>query len=90
MNVEIIGLIAGVFTTGAAIPQIIRTYKIKEVKDISLLYYVLIVAGCVLWLAYGVLTKSFALIFWNVIATTLNTIVLGLKIYYDKKYSKTA
>lgn len=86
MSVEVIGLIAGVFTTGAAIPQIIRTYKIKEVKDISLLYYILIVAGCLLWLTYGVYTESIALIFWNIIATVLNGAVLILKIYYDNQH----
>ena len=39
MNPEIIGLIAGIFTTFAAIPQIIKIYRIKESRDISLIYF---------------------------------------------------
>jgi MtN3 and saliva related transmembrane protein len=85
MNPEIIGLIAGVFTTSAAVPQIIKTYKIKEVRDISFLTYLLLAVGCVIWLVYGVATKSLALVFWNVAAITLNTTILVQKLYYDKK-----
>ncbi|HOR23134.1 hypothetical protein KBB76_03335 [Candidatus Saccharibacteria bacterium] len=84
MNVEIIGVIAGAITTGAAIPQIIKSHKLKEVRDLSLVYYLLIVSGCALWLIYGIAIKAFALIFWNVIATTLNAIILAQKIYYEK------
>jgi len=51
---------------------------------LSLVYYLLIVSGCALWLIYGIAIKAFALIFWNVIATTLNAIILAQKIYYEK------
>jgi MtN3 and saliva related transmembrane protein len=88
MNAEIIGLIAGVFTTGAAIPQIIKSYKIKEVRDISLLTYLLLVFGCVLWLLYGVASKSAALIFWNIAAISFNTTILIQKFYYSSKYKR--
>jgi MtN3 and saliva related transmembrane protein len=84
MNPEIIGLVAGVFTTSAAIPQIIKSHKIKEVRDISLLTYLLLALGCILWLIYGIATKSLALIFWNVAAISLNTTILSQKLYYDR------
>lgn len=85
MNPEIIGMIAGVFTTVAAIPQIIKIRKVKEARDISLLYFLSLIFGAILWLIYGTLIHSTALIAWNVIALTLNTFILGQKIYYDSK-----
>ena len=35
MLVEVIGFLAGIFTTLAALPQIIRTFKEKKVENIS-------------------------------------------------------
>jgi MtN3 and saliva related transmembrane protein len=88
MNSEIIGLVAGIFTTGATIPQILKTYKLKEAKDISLFYFISLVFGIMLWLAYGIAIKSVSVITWNIIAITLNMTILGQKIYYDNKIKK--
>jgi MtN3 and saliva related transmembrane protein len=85
MNPEIIGMIAGVFTTFAAIPQIIKIYKIKEARDISLIMYIFLVIGVILWLIYGLQINSVALIAWNIIALLLNSFILIQKIYYDSK-----
>lgn len=85
MNPEIIGIVAGVFTTFATLPQIIKMYKIKEARDISLLMFLSIIVGVILWLIYGVLIHSTVLVGWNVIALMLNGTIVGQTIYYDSK-----
>ena len=85
MNPEIIGITAGAFTTFATLPQIIKMYKIKESRDISLLMFLSIIIGGILWLSYGIMINSFALIGWNAIALTLNGSIVCQKIYYDSK-----
>ena len=35
INIEIIGLIAAVFTTSSFFPQVIKIWKTKQTKDIS-------------------------------------------------------
>jgi MtN3 and saliva related transmembrane protein len=85
MSPEIIGIIAGAFTTLATLPQIIKMYKIKESRDISLLMFLSIVFGGILWLIYGLFIHSMALIAWNAVAITLNTTIICQKMYYDSK-----
>jgi len=88
MNPELIGLLAGLFTTGATIPQIIKSHKLKEAKDISLLYFVAVVFGLFLWLTYGLMVKSASIIAWNIIAILLNMTILLQKVYYDSQGKK--
>jgi MtN3 and saliva related transmembrane protein len=85
MNPEIIGLLAGLFAVSATIPQIIKTHRIKEAKDISLLYFLAIEIGSFLWLTYGLMVNSASIITWNIIAILLNLTILMQKMYYDRK-----
>jgi MtN3 and saliva related transmembrane protein len=83
-----IGLLAGLFTTGATIPQIIKSFKTKRAKDISLFYFISLVVGIVLWLIYGILMSAVSVILWNSIALLLNVTILIQKIFYDRKAIK--
>ncbi len=56
--VTVIGLLAGICTTGAMVPQVIKTLKIKQTTDISLLMYVFLSTGVLLWFVYGLLLKE--------------------------------
>jgi len=77
-----IGLAAAVLTTFSLVPQIIKIFRTKGTKDISLLMYVAITIGFFLWLVYGVLRKDPAIIFANVVALILGFCVLVLKVKY--------
>lgn len=85
MHPEIIGLLAGLLTTGAATPQIIKSYKTKRAKDISLLYFLVLVIGLLVWFFYGIIIDSLSLIVWNLISLVLNMTISVQKIYYDRK-----
>ena len=80
--IAIIGLIAGTCTTISFLPQVIKTIKIKETKDISISMYIVLATGMLLWMTYGILIKDLPVILANSISFILAAIVLILKIKY--------
>ncbi|WP_255572417.1 MULTISPECIES: SemiSWEET family sugar transporter [unclassified Cellulophaga] len=82
---EIIGTLAGIFTTGAAVPQIIKAWRTKKVKDVSPYMFFVLIAGVSLWTFYGILLKDVPIIITNGISTCLNAIMLILITKYKRK-----
>ena len=68
---EIIGLIAAVCTTFAFVPQVMKVWKTKQTKDLSLRMYSIMFLGILLWLVYGILIDSLSIILANVVTSTL-------------------
>jgi len=52
---ESLGLVAGALVTCSLIPQLIRVFKLKSAREISMLFTTLLLLGLFLWLAYGIL-----------------------------------
>ncbi|MBU1998019.1 MAG: hypothetical protein KKE64_00810, partial [Candidatus Omnitrophica bacterium] len=50
---EIVGFSAAVLTMFGFLPQVIKIYRTKSVKDISLLAILQFTLGIFLWLVYG-------------------------------------
>ena len=80
INIEIIGLIAAVFTTSSFFPQVIKIWKTKQTKDISTTMYIAMMIGTCFWLAYGILISSFAIIVANIVSGLLILFVLIFKL----------
>jgi MtN3 and saliva related transmembrane protein len=78
----ILGLMAGSLTTISFVPQVIKTWKFKETKDISLLMYIIFFLGVFLWFSYGIIINNFPIIIANGVSLVLVFIVLMLKIRY--------
>lgn len=79
-HITLIGLAAGALTTTAFIPQVIRTWKTRSTRDISLGMFIAFCAGIALWTAYGFLIDSIPVIITNSITFVLASIILVLKI----------
>jgi MtN3 and saliva related transmembrane protein len=77
--VEIIGYLAAAFGTFAFLPQVIKTWKTRSTKDLSLGMYVVFCIGVVFWLTYGILIKSWPLIIGNIVSTIFGSIILFFK-----------
>jgi len=78
--VEAVGFVAGTLTTASFVPQVIKTVRSKSTKDISLAMWLMFSIGVGVWVVYGVLTHSFAIILTNVITLVLAGTVLALKL----------
>lgn len=77
-----IGSIAGVLTTLAFIPQVIKVIKTKDTKSLSLGMYSMQVLGVLLWLIHGFVIGDMALIIANAVTFCLSLIILVYKIIY--------
>ena len=80
INIEIIGLIAAVFTTSSFFPQVIKIWKTKQTKDISTAMYIAMMIGTCFWLTYGILISSFAIIVANIVSGLVILFVLIFKL----------
>ena len=80
--VTIIGLIAAACTTFAYVPQAIKIIKTKDTKSLSLIMYVIMTVGIMLWLSYGILLKDLPIIIANTVTLIFAGIILVLKIKY--------
>lgn len=73
---EIIGVLAGVFTTIAVLPQIMRAIKTRKVKDVSPYMFIILCLGVGLWTVYGFLKWDWPIILTNGISFILNGVML--------------
>ncbi|MBI2102189.1 hypothetical protein HYT53_06280 [Candidatus Woesearchaeota archaeon] len=81
---DMIGYIAGVFILFSIVPQIIKSYKTKSVKDISILMLISILIGTAFWIAYGIMVQGMPVIVLNIIYFFVVAYQLFLKIKYEK------
>ena len=80
--VEIVGFAAGILTTIAFLPQVIKIWKTKSTKDISLGMFITFTTGIFLWLIYGILINSTPIILANIVTFILSLTILVFKIRY--------
>jgi MtN3 and saliva related transmembrane protein len=81
-TIVLVGYIAGALTTLSFVPQVLRAWKLKETRDLSLAMLLLFAMGILLWTFYGIWTGSMPIIAANVITFFLILILLGMKIKY--------
>jgi len=81
---EYLGIVAGLLTTFSLVPQIMRVYKLKSAREISLLFNASMLLGIVIWLVYGIVLGLFSLIIWNSIGIALNGWLLFAKLKYGR------
>lgn len=80
--IEGLGLVAGICTSSAVIPQLITTIKKKKASDVSTIMYIVLLAGNALWVYYGVEKQDIPIITTNLFTIILNVVMLFLKFKY--------
>ena len=82
MNLELLGYIGALLTTGSFIPQAIMTIRTRDTRGISRGMYVIFTIGVAFWLAYGIALDSRPMILANTVTLGLAGTVLALKLRY--------
>jgi MtN3 and saliva related transmembrane protein len=80
--IEMIGLVAGSLTTISFLPQVIKTWKSRSAKDLSLVMFSLFCFGILLWLIYGILIGSLPVILSNAFTLVLSSTILFFKLKF--------
>ncbi len=76
---KIIGTSAATLTMFAFFPQVIKIFKTKSAKDVSLTTLLQLAFGVLLWILYGIHLKDIIIITAN--SVTLITVVILLILY---------
>ena len=74
-----LGLLSGMLTTCAWLPQLLRTWRRGRADDISYTYLAVFATGVLGWLAYGLLAAQPAVFAANVVTFTLIAALTLLK-----------
>ena len=82
-GVEILGYAAGAITCLTFLPQVIKTYKSKPAKDVSLMMFVIAAVNEAMWIVYGALLNNWVIILTNAVVLSFSLIMIGLKFRYN-------
>ena len=77
-----LGLVAATLTTLAFVPQVVRVFRTRSARDISMPTFAALVLGTGLWLIYGILQGDIPLIAANAISLVLVSAVLWGKLKF--------
>ena len=69
--IHYLGYFAGTLTVVSFIPQVFRTWKTKNTRDLSLGMFALLVTASSLWTIYGIIIED-----WPVILTNVGMVLL--------------
>lgn len=82
MNATMIGLIAGLLTSIASVPQVAKTWRSRHARDLSIWQPLLLSVGVALWLVYGMLIGDTPLILANITPLLCNLALTSMKILF--------
>lgn len=80
MEYYIIGTIAAILTTFGFVPQIIKIYRTKSAKDVSIVTLFQFSIGTFLWTLYGLHIQDPIIITANIV--TFVTVIIAIVLYY--------
>lgn len=82
---DLIGTLAAILTTVSFLPQVLHTFRTKDVSGISLGMYSVFTVGVALWLVYGWLLQAWPVVMANCITLALASTILVMKLLYHKR-----
>jgi len=79
---EILGYAAGAITSLTFLPQVIKTWKQKSAKDVSLMMFIIAAINEIMWVVYGALLDNWVIILTNAIVLAMSLTMIYLKLKY--------
>lgn len=77
--IDLVGSLAAFLTTIAFVPQVLKIWRSKSARDISMPMYLSFTAGVALWLVYGVMIASTPIVVANIVTLCLALAVIVMK-----------
>ena len=79
-SADVIGAVAGTLTTIAFVPQVIKAWRTQSVADLSLWMLIAFTTGVVLWVVYGLATRSMPVVAANSVTCVLALMLVAMKL----------
>lgn len=83
-KIEIVGYIAGFLVAVSLYPQVIKTWRTRSARDISIVWTVILMSGLSLWVVYGIVNKIVPLAVFGIIEFLLALTLFIFKMIYKK------
>ena len=82
---EFLGITGSLIICGSVIPQVIKTYKTRSARDLSITYLITLMVGIVLLTVYSIYIRDMVFIFCNTTSLMSVVILIGLwrRYYYS-------
>ena len=77
---DLVGSVAGTLTTVAFVPQVVKTWRSRSTRDISLAMWLAFSAGVALWIVYALIAGAWPIFVANTVTLLLSATVLALKL----------
>jgi MtN3 and saliva related transmembrane protein len=83
-RIEVLGMLSGICTTSAFVPQVFTIWSMRPIPavSISLPMYVLFTAGVIGWAIYGIKIRAQSIAIMNAITSVLALSILVYKCVY--------
>ena len=83
--INIVGAAGGIVSSVTFLPQVIKIWKTKSAKDLSMVTLLFLVLNVSLWLLYGILTNLYPIIITNGIVLSMVFIMLYFKLTFKEQ-----
>ncbi len=84
MVLELVGYTGGLLIAVSLIPQLIKTWKTKSAKDLSLLWTFITLIGLILYATYAAKNSVLPLLTFAVTESIMIIILISMKLSFDK------
>ena len=81
---QLVGYAAGIMSSIGFVPQTLKAFQTKRVRDVAFWQPFLLTIGMILWLSYGIILKDPPMILANTFAIACNVALLIMKFAYAK------
>ena len=78
--IDLVGYLAGFLTVVTFMPQAIKSWRTRKTEDLSLSTVILLPAGLIAWIVYGVLICSIPMMVTNVVVLMCVLSILVVKL----------
>jgi MtN3 and saliva related transmembrane protein len=77
-----LGYVAGVLTVMSFLPQVVRAWRTKQTRDLSLWGFALLITAGTMWVVYGAASGDWPVVATNTGMVVLNVALLAAKLRY--------
>jgi len=80
---EILGYSAGAITSLTFLPQVVKTWKLRSARDVSLMMFIIAAVNEVMWIVYGTLLDNWVIILTNAIVLVMSLTMIFFKLRFS-------
>ena len=80
--IRYLGYLAGTLTVVSFLPQVLRAWKSRQTRDLSMGMYTILITASSLWTIYGIIIHDWPVILTNVLMITLNAGIVAAKLRF--------